>query len=195
MKKENKKPSINTTMLQKEPHTPLVQDRKRACDCPTAFFYSQIPCLNEPHNYTGNSTVTFMFNDAVYNKTNSNIYALDTDGALLIKTGGTYFATLKADVNFWGDATNAAISATIIVETPTGFTPYSTQQMPVMFHPITAEDAHFERAILHANAVIHVGDANYGIGAYGCQQARVYLWLSVDGNIEYTPSLEFTVRN
>lgn len=169
--------------------TPLTHVKPLACDCPTAFFYSTLPCLNEPHNYTAGSTQTFKFDDAVYNKTNSGIFALDTDGSLLIKSPGTYFATMKVTLSFSGDTTGAFVGGYIIVERPD-----QTQQtqMIVISEPLTSEYTISGNGIFNSNAVIHVGDPNYGIST---PTARVYLWLSVDGTIEYTTNIEFTVRN
>ncbi len=177
------------TKLTNETHTPLVQVKPRACDCPTAFFYSQVPCMNEPHNYTGGTTNTFMFNDAVYNKTNSNIYALDTDGALLILTAGTYFATVKLTLSFNGDTTGSFVGSHLVVESPNQT---QQQQMPIILQPLMPEHGTFGTNIFTANAVIHVGDPNYGIST---PVVRAYLWLSVDGALEYTTNIEFTVRN
>lgn len=169
--------------------TPLTHVKPMACDCPTAFFYSSVPCMNEPHNYTAGSTQEFKFADAVYNKTNSNIFALDTDGALLIKSPGTYFATMKITISFSGSTFGAFIGGYVIVERPDG-----TRQMQMLSisEPLTSEYAISGNAIFNSNAVIHVGDPNYGIST---PNARVYLWLSVDGSIEYTTNIEFTVRN
>lgn len=169
--------------------TPLTRVKPLGCDCPTAFFYSTLPCLNEPHNYIGGSTQTFKFGDAVYNKTNSGIFALDIDGSLLIKIPGTYFATMKVAISFSGDTTGAFVGGYVVVESPD-----QTQgtQMLVISEPLTAEYSISGNAIFNANAVIHVGDPLYGVST---PTARVYLWLSMDGTVEYTPNIEFTVRN
>lgn len=193
--KKTSSPKERVTLAQTMEKHNLHYVKPRACDCPTAFFYSQIPCVNEPHDYTGGTNNVFMFEDAVYNKANSYIYALDTDGALLIKTGGTYFATLKVDMPFGGDITNAYASATMVVETPNGFAPYSTQQIAILMEPLTAQHGAIGRAIFHANAVIHVADPLYGIGTNGASAARVYLWYFVNGDIQYNLNMEFTVRN
>jgi hypothetical protein len=64
--------------------------------------------------------------------------------------------------------------------------------MIVISEPLTSEYTISGNGIFNSNAVIHVGDPNYGIST---PTARVYLWLSVDGTIEYTTNIEFTVRN
>ena len=159
------------------------------CNCPTAFFYSNLPNVNEPHNYTGGTNNVFMFDDVTYSKTNSGLYALDTDGALLIMTAGTYFATMKLTISFNGDTTGSFIGSHLVVESPDQT---QQQQMPIVLQPLMPEHGTFGTNIFTANAVIHVGDPNYGIST---PMVRAYLWLSVDGTVEYTTNIEFTVRN
>ncbi len=96
---------------------------------------------------------------------------------------------MKINMSFSGDTTGAFVGGYIVVESPDQT---QQQQIPVILEPLTPEYAISGNAIFNANAVIHVGDPNYGILS---PIARVYLWLSMDGTIEYTPNIEFTVRN
>lgn len=169
--------------------------KPRACDCPTAFFHSKFPSQINQQIYTAPSFTDFKFNDVIYTKANSSLYQLDADGALLIMTGGTYFADFDVDLTALnGVVPGSIIEARLIIESPTGFVPYNTQQLPILFEPITSEQISAQKAWFHANAVIHVGDANYGVSS---PSARVYIRLDgySTGAFQYAPEMHLTIRN
>jgi len=166
----------------------------RSCDCPTAFFHSKFPDRQEIFTAPMNHTYMFGQSNVVYNKSNSTgIFQLDTDGALLIQTGGTYFVDFDVYLNNLTYITGmTSIDATLIIESPAGFTPFNQQQLLIMFKPVTTDDFGFQMGLYHANAVIHVGDANYGVFS---PQARVYVQMNTGGVFDYTSEMRITVRN
>ena len=181
-------------MAEKHTHPSINQAHEDHCKCHGSYFYGRLPCVETTH-IIGNTSVNLGFLDAQYLKTNtgpSAVYGIDVDGALIIYEPGTYSVDLTTSLNIVEGLTGPAItSLAVYVETYTGYSPFTQQQMQVMVEPITADDLSIGQKLIHSNAVIHVGDPLYGIGI---APARVYLVLSVHG-VTCVPDVEVTIRS
>lgn len=89
----------------------------------------------------------------------------------------------------WGNILNAA-TVTLAIETPIGYSPYSTQQKSILFEPLMSEHFNFQTGRFHASALIHVGEPTIGIAH---NQVRLEAWLSADGNISFIPEMYITI--
>jgi hypothetical protein len=173
-------------------HPQIVQDKEASCRCHGSYFYARIPCNQAPHNVS--STTTMGFSDAQYLKTNTgaSAYHIDPDGALVIINPGVYSVDVTSTLtSLQGLSGPAFVSLALYVESYTGYSPFTQQQIPVMVEPISDGDLAAGQMMVHSNAVIHVGDPLYGIGVY---PVRAYFVISADG-ASFSPDLEVTVRS
>jgi hypothetical protein len=163
------------------------------CLCIMPFFHSRFPSqLTQEAMYGSTGGATYGFADVVYNKSNSLVYHLGADTKLRILKPGTYLAHI--DVNMTGvsgPASGAACGGQFILESGDGISPYEWQEVNVTLEDVGPSSFALRQKRHHGMVMLHVGDVDYGIGAYsGILSFNLQVW----GDWTYAAEMHMTIE-